>query len=256
MFYASLNVHVAAIPLPRGMKGRHVMKQLIVLLGAGLIFIAFGCGAETQSAEDFGELSLELIVGDGVQIDEVAWEITNVDYSESGVFDVSADGRTPSIDVFGLPAGSGYVMTMEAVSDNGEVSCSGSASFDVEVGTATYVAVLLNCRLPTEFGAAHAVGDLNVCPELTNVMVYPTAAPSGAGADSEIELEATAVDVDGDTISYDWYVTGSGVITSPTSASTNYLCVPGNHEITIRVTDWTGFDDCTASWTVPVTCGP
>jgi hypothetical protein len=55
MFYASRNVHVAAIPLPRGMKGRHVMTKRNIVTAAvaalGALAIAFTLVVSSPAAE-------------------------------------------------------------------------------------------------------------------------------------------------------------------------------------------------------------
>jgi hypothetical protein len=225
------------------------MKRLVTLLIAGLAFIALGCAMETQAADDIGSISVDLTIAAGFEIGEVDWELTNGMFTESGVIDISAPGSTASIEVFGVPAGPGYVMEMQAVSTNGAASCLGSAPLNVNVGEVSEVDVLLNCELPETLGAIRANGRFNVCANLAQVVVSPLQTSVG----NEIELESVAVDEDGDLIEYSWTATG-GSVGDPSASATTYVCeVVGEHSITISVSD-DGFDQCGDAWTTVVTC--
>ena len=227
------------------------MRNLIALLSVGLTFIAFGCGTETETPGETGALSLELVVGSDIQINEVAWEIANVglDYEESGAIDVSRDTGSASIELFGLPPGPGYIMTMTASSVDGKVSCSGSTPFDVEVGVVAEVQSYINCLRPTALGGVRANGEFNVCAQLTSMSAYPMYVVIG----EEMELEASAVDDEGDLIEYLWTATG-GTVADVSAPATSYVCdTAGDQFITIQVSD-DGFEACIRGWTVGVVC--
>jgi len=224
------------------------MKRLITLLSAGLAVIAFGCATETEAADGVGSLSLELVIAPGVVVAEVDWEITNGGEAQSGTIDVSAPGSTASIEVFGLAPGP-HVIEMVAISVNGQVTCVGSAPFDVEIGVATDVMVFLNCNLPESFGGVRANGDFNICANLERVVVSPLQTSVG----NDIDLSAQATDAEDDSIQYLW-TTLSGSIADPSAPNTTYTCEEiGDHDITITVSD-DDFDWCNDSWTVYVTC--
>ena len=225
------------------------MKRLITLLSAGLAFIALGCAMDTQAADEIGSLSLELVIAPGVVVDEVDWEITGPDdFGSSGTIDVSAPGSTASIEVFGLAPGP-YVIEMQATSVDGQVTCFGSDTFDVNVGEVTEVQFMINCRLSEALGAVRVNGPFNICADLSQVVVSPLQTSVG----NEIELESVAVDEEGDPIAYQWTAL-AGSFSDPTAASTSYTCEQvGSTGITIEVSD-DGFASCVDSWTVPVTC--
>jgi hypothetical protein len=205
---------------------------------------------DTQAGDNTGSLSLDLTIAEGVEVDEVNWEITDGAYEKSGTTDVSAPGSTASLEVFGLPAGSGYLIQMWTVSVDGVVACGGSEEFDVDVGETTPVMVFLHCQSAERLGAVRVNGKFNVCAELVDKLVTPLQTSVG----NDIDLMALAVDPESDPIEYRWTATG-GSIADAYARVTTYTCEQvGEQTITIQVSD-DGFDWCTDSWTVPVTCG-
>ncbi|TFH32543.1 MAG: hypothetical protein E4H00_01155 [Myxococcales bacterium] len=63
-----------------------------------------------------------------------------------GTIDTSASESTASIELFGVPEGSGYRVEMEALTAHGDFFCKGGARFDVVTGIATPVDITLNCN--------------------------------------------------------------------------------------------------------------
>ena len=224
------------------------LRWILVPLCLGLA--GYGCaGTETQQGES-GSLSLDLVLAGGVEIDVVDWQITGNDMNMGGAIDVSAPGSTASVEVFGLPVGAEpYVVELSAVSADQEVTCRGSAEFDVEVGVSTQVMVMLNCKRQDQLGAVRVNGKFNICSELTKVVVSPLQTSVG----NDISLLSAAVDEEGDPISYMWS-SHSGSLADPTAASTSYTCTEvGDDDITILVSD-DGGSYCMSMWTVRVTC--
>jgi hypothetical protein len=107
-----------------------------------------GCGSGSDtSGEPSSSLVLSLTIAEGVDIDEVLWRVSGGDMEDMlGAIDTSAPGSTASVELYGFPQGSGYLVEMEALSALGDFYCSGSTSFDVAVGAATPVDVTLRCR--------------------------------------------------------------------------------------------------------------
>lgn len=107
-----------------------------------------GCGAGSDtSGEPSSSLVLNLTIAQGVDIDEVLWRVSGGDMADMlGTIDTSAPGATASVELFGFPEGTGYVVEMEALSALADFYCSGSTGFDVTAGVATPVEVTLNCR--------------------------------------------------------------------------------------------------------------
>lgn len=231
------------------MFGPHSMRWLALVV-CGVVTVA-GCSSETSQSET-GSLSLALTLVDGFDIDEVSWTITGGEMPDmSGVVDTSAPDSTASVEVFGIPEGDGYLITMEATSTDGDLSCKGSANFDITAGAVTDVHVMLNCTLPEQFGGVRVNGKFNVCTVLTKAVVAPLQTSVG----NDIDLQAEAHDHEGDPIAYQWSAS-NGSIANPNAATTTYTCTQaGNDVIRIAVSD-DQFDYCISSWSVLVTCVP
>jgi len=203
--------------------------------------------ADTSGA---GDLKVELQMSDGTQIDEVAYVVSGNGIAPiSGTIQTSSPGATASVEIYGIPAGQDYTVTLTATSVDGQMECSGFAPFDVVVGVATEVAVMLNCKVGQRNGGVRVNGKINFCTDLIKVVVSPLQTSVG----NEIDVMAFAVDVEGDPIEYRWTGTG-GSFADPTSPVTTFTCEQvGEQTITITVSD-DGFDYCDCGWTTPVTC--
>jgi hypothetical protein len=157
------------------MSGYHSARwSIFVICGA---LTALGCvGTDTDTGQqgETGSLSLDLVIADGIVIDQVGWQITGNGMDMSGDIDVSAPGSTASVEVFGLPPGEeNYLVTLAAESADEQVGCRGSAEFNVEIGETTDVMVILNCKLPRRFGSVRVNGEFNICAELIKAVVSP-----------------------------------------------------------------------------------
>ena len=231
------------------MPGCRPLRWIALSLSALLPLV--GCVGSTDSPQgETGSLSVDLVLADGIEIDEVGWQITGNGMDMSGNIDVSAPGSTASVEVFGLPPGeTDYTVTLTATSTDQEVTCQGSAPFNVEVGQSTDVMVMLNCKKPRTLGGVRVNGKFNICTQLTKAVVSPLQTSVG----NDISLSAQAFDEEGDAIHYIWTGAG-GSIADPSAASTTYTCQDvGDHTVTIMVTDNDVYCRM-ATWTIPVTC--
>lgn len=222
--------------------------SLLSFLAAALVLAA--CSGEAPPNEtSAGSLLLQLELAAGVEISEVRWEISGADMEPmAGVIDTSAPGATASVEVFGLPPGQGYLVALEATTIDPEVACGGDAFFDVEAGASTEVMVMLNCKPPERLGGVGVNGELNLCPELTKVVVSPLQTSIG----DEITLSATAFDPEGDPITFFWFG-GRGEIADSSAPSTTYTCERvGEHAINVWIRD--DSFACSDYWSVEVKC--
>ncbi len=230
------------------MTGSRLMHWILCCLVAAASFA--GCTGDTNATGDSGSLNLNLELAPGVVINEVDWVLSgNGMDAMAGTIDTSAPGATASVEVFGLAPGENYLVELSATSDDGLITCGGSANFDVQVGIATDVMVMLNCKRPARYGGVRVNGKFNICAELAKVVVSPLQTSVG----NQIDLTAAGKDEEGDSISYIWTGTG-GSIADPNATSTTFTCGEvGEQTITITVSD-DDFQFCMAEWSVPVTC--
>lgn len=231
------------------MPALRLLNSLTLLLAASVAITSCSASSDPGPQGNTGGLSLTLTIDDGIEIDEVAWEITGEGMAPmSGVIDTSAPGSTVSVEVFGLPEGD-FIITLMATGTDGETMCGGSAPFSIEPGEVTETHVLLRCQLPTNLGGVRVDGKINICSELTKVVVSPLQTSVG----NVINVMADAVDREDDPIAYRWTAL-VGSIADPGDPITIYTCTTeGDDEITITVSD-DDFEYCMSQWTVAVTC--
>jgi len=229
---------------------RHQSLLVSVLATCAAFVAACNSGTIGEDNGNTGSLSLQLVLDNGAEINQVAWEITREGMEPmSGTIDTSAPGATASVEVFGLEGGDGYTITMTAVATDEQTSCKGEADFSVTVGEATDLMVVLRCQAPPRFGAVRVNGKFNICAELTKMIVSPLQTSVG----SEIDLSASGEDNEGDEVAFRWTSMG-GSIADDGAAETTFTCeTEGEGAVTVEVSD-DGFDHCLSGWTVPVTC--
>lgn len=222
----------------------NLMTWLSVCL-MGMLVTA-GCSNDSSDGPS-GALDLNLELAGSAQIDEVLYQISgNGMPPMGGIIDTSAPGATASVEVFGLPEGGDYLIELRAVANGGTV-CAGSAGFSVRANRATPVAVMLNCKAEQRLGSVRVNGKLNVCAELTKVVVSPLETSVG----SLIELSMEGRDAEGDPLRYLW-LASDGPISNPSSPRSVYGCqTAGAKFIEASVSDERG---CIDSWVVEVRC--
>jgi hypothetical protein len=217
-----------------------------------------GCssGAEPSDSaggEGVGSIGLNLQVG-GAILEEVSYKIVGPnEYVKSGTFKV-ADSSVLSAVLGGLPAGSGYTITLSGSTTDGETSCTGTGSFDIVAGQTTVVPVHLLCHQSSKAGSVKVGGTFNVCPVIDGV----TASPAEVLVGGTISLLASAHDSDAgpSALSYAWS-SDSGTFDDATAAAPTFTCTaPGAVTLTLSVADGDPADTCAAVATTTVTCTP
>jgi len=134
---------------------------------AATLFVALtaACGTEAPSAalDNFappsegaapplaenepGTLSFALQLEGGVTLTTFDYAITGPSFSKAGSIDVT-DSTTVSARIDGIPAGTGYAVTLSGVSvSTPKAQCSGSAVFDIQARTVTGVPIAIACHL-------------------------------------------------------------------------------------------------------------
>ncbi|MEM7437884.1 MAG: hypothetical protein AAF436_22240, partial [Myxococcota bacterium] len=226
------------------------MPSLTRLTIVGALCALAGCSTGTDSNPTPASLEVTFELTDGSQVDEVTYSVTGNEITPiEGVIDTSAPGSTASVEVFGLPPGLQYLVSMAAVTTDGTITCEGAARFDVSAGVATEVHVMLGCKRTPRLGGLRANGEFNVCADLIKVIASPLQTSLSNG----LALSADTSDEEGDPVAYRW--TGSGgSFADPSAPATTYSCeAEGPQTIEVEVSD-DGFDHCVDSWTIAVTC--
>lgn len=207
-----------------------------------------GCGGSDAShpASSFHE---------GLQVSPTAW-VTAATYTLSGPNGfVSAgnvdvgDSADVSIALGGLPAGTGYALSVRATATDGLTVCDGSKTFDVTAGNTTVTELVhLECSIPT--GDVNVNGPVNTCPILDDFTASPLALQVGGVS----ALKATAHDPDlgPQALGYAWSVNDVR-LPNQSAASLNFACSsPGDLILAVSVSD--GDPACATATSVKVSC--
>src|SRR6478609_10043408 len=226
-------------------------------LALGLCCAMFGCSSEaarqgSQTTEQVGEGALGLTLSSGATLTAVNYTIIGpASFNKAGSLDVS-NSTTISGLIGGLPAGSGYVVTLSASTADASLTCSGSATFNVSAHQTTPVSVAVTCKEPAKTGSVLVNGVLNVCPVVDGLSVTPSDLVVGGS----VGVSATAHDSDAApaALSYQWTTT-SGTLSSATAQNPTFTCTAaGTATLTLKVSDGDAKPDCADSATATVTC--
>jgi hypothetical protein len=232
-------------------------------LGFSTLLLAAACsdpgtGSSSRSPiadpgnESLGDVAMHLDLGMGITIKTASYNITGPNgFTKSGSIDVSHSATLSAI-ISGLPAGSGFNITLTATATDGTTLCVGSATFSVTPKTTSNVTVHLDCHEAPRTGSAMVNGSLNVCPVVDGVNANPAEAIVGTG----IRLSGAAHDSDAgpSPLKYAWTAT-SGVFDDPTSPNPLFTCAAtGVANITLTVSDGDSSPTCPDNLSVSVTC--
>jgi PKD repeat protein len=210
--------------------------------------LALASCSNSGNRDALGSVGFELDLSPGLTLDSASYQITGpASFSQSGTIDVRNSTRISAV-IGGLPAGTGFNITISATLSDGVTTCSGSALFDVVAGATSQVSVHLLCHEPERTGSVSINGTINICPMIDALSAIPAEVTVGHA----LALSARAHDRDGvpSPISYRWTAT-SGAVMPADGASPAFTCsAPGTVTVTLTVSD----GDCTDTATVTVTC--
>ncbi|MFO7177864.1 MAG: sulfatase-like hydrolase/transferase [Pseudomonadota bacterium] len=202
---------------------------------------------EVEPSEGGGAIGLELRLGPDIEVDVVRYTIEGPrGYSRTGEIPVVDASEIHHV-ISGIPAGRGYLVTLEAESNDRETTCSGQAEFDVVAQRTQSVWVTIECRKRPRHGTVVIGADTNVCPIIESL----AAAPSRILVGGTTELSATASDPDGgpSKLEYRWSTSSGSLEGEDTSSAVLTAHHPGTTTVTLEVSD----GSCTESWSVDVT---
>jgi arylsulfatase A-like enzyme len=227
------------------MKRWYGNSGLVTKLGAiPVVLLALGSSATLQScasepldsdgAEQAGSLGVRLEVAPGVTLSTVAYTITGNGFVKKGSIDTSG-APTISGRIGGIPAGTGYTLTLTATSTEGVTTFTGSATFDVTAGRTTSVDIHLRAAGTRGKGSVSVNGTLNVGPVIDELTVTPLTVEVG----SRITLTGLGSDVDYGpaALTYYWSTTG-GVIDDPLQPNATLTSEsPGTFTVKLTIAD-------------------
>jgi phospholipase C len=236
---------------------RKFSKASTIAILSTLVYIAgTGCSGTTTPSSSKGDTtggSIGLLLAGGtVNLSTLSYSITGPGgFTKTGSVDVSSS-TTASVVIGGLPAGTGFTITVTGTSTDGSTTCSGGASFSVTASSTTTVKLTLDCHQPPKTGSVSVTGTFNVCPNLTAISANPDEVLVG----SSIALSSTAVDPDNGPapLTYSW-TASSGKLTGASTASPSFECLTsGSATISLTVSDGDPQASCAAQGSVQVTC--
>ena len=233
---------------------RTIRRATILTILSSTAFVVGSCGAErstsTTNNAGLGSVDIALVQG-GVTLTTVNYSISGPNgFSKTGSINV-ASSNTVSAVIGGLPAGTGYTITLTGTGTDG-TACAGSAPFTVTAGTVTAVSVGLDCHQPANTGSVAVNGTINVCPNLESL----SASPAEVAVGSSLSLSAVAVDPDSgpSPLAYSW-TSSSGTLTGANTASPSFKCLTtGTATVSVTVSDGDPQASCAAQGSVQVTC--
>ena len=219
---------------------------LVCALALGASAVVEGCSsAPSGDVDDRGSLGVSLQVAPGVTLTSVTYAIARNGFNKSGAIDVSG-APAVSATIGGIPAGSGYTLTLTATSTDG-TTFSGSATFDVAAGGTTSVTIHLKGSGTGGTGSVAVNGTFNVAPVIDELTVTPRSVFVG----NTITLKGVGSDADQgpSPVTYYWSTTG-GVIDDPIGPNATLISdTPGTFTVKLTVSDGESTDTATSTVT-------
>ncbi len=234
--------------------GKHVLLACLAIPTFAACSAEPGSHASNTDADRSSSIGLELQLASGLTLDQASYTITGTGgFSLSGDIDIS-NSQTLSAVISGLPAGTGYTITLSGNTTDGGTRCAGSASFDVVAHETTPVTVSLACHQASSTGSVSVNGTVNICPSLDGISASPAEVKLGGS----IELSATASDADSAPapLTYAWSA-ASGTFDDASAAAPTFTCTaPGPVDITLTVSDGDATPRCAPELSTTVLCTP
>ena len=208
--------------------------------------------SESGSEESVGKLSLALRLASGATINSASYTITGPGgFTKAGTIDLTSATKLTAT-IGGLPAGSGYTVTLSATTTNGATTCGGSGTFSVVAHKTASVTVPMTCREAPRTGSVLVKGELNLCPTIDGISTNPAEVQVG----SSLTVSAAAHDTDAapSALTYAWTTT-SGTLSSATARDPSFTCTAvGPATLTLSVSDGDPAATCADTLTAVVNC--
>jgi len=235
-------------------------KLSILALGFCGITAVVGCGDQSSgknapaaaSQESSGEVNLALQLANGSTLNSASYTIVGPNsFSKTGTIDLSS-ATTLSATIGGLPAGSGYSITINATTTDTAATCAGSTTFSVQARATVSVNVALTCKEAPRTGSVMVAGVLNLCPVIDSLSANPSEVQVGG----TVALVAAAHDSDAgpSALAYTWSAS-AGTLSSATGQNSTFTCTtPGTATVTLAVADGDPDASCADNLSAQITC--
>ncbi len=207
-------------------------------------------GVSPPSGQDAtGAVGLALTLPGGSQVSSLSYRLTNGAVAYSGTYNISS-AEDVSFVVGSVAAGSGYTVTLTALTDDTLVSCTGRAGpFDVSNRATTGARVNLVCSNNGSGGVPIITATESNCAVWNTIVATPstttTVGVDEGGAGNSVTLWASAFASLPDLLAFTWSVPpGDGAISGAVqddagNDTATYTCPSwgGTYTITLSVTD-------------------
>lgn len=201
-----------------------------------------------------GELGLNLQPVSGVVVNVVSYRVTKgATVVKSGNIPVPGNETNFSFGV-PLPVGTDYVLSLEAVSVDGKVTCAGSAGpFNIIANQSVDITPTLSC---TDITTGQPIIDVDVvttaCPDIT--FDYVIATPRSQDVGKSIALYSNAVSASATALSYSWQIATAsvGTFTNGALKDATLNCAGEGNNVLVTVTADNG--ECTKSLSTKISC--
>jgi hypothetical protein len=196
-------------------------------------------------------MTLAVTLSDSVTVNAVNYQVSgNGIMPIAGSLDVTSLLH-PTVSISGIPAGSGYAVTLDAVSVDSKTTCRGMGTFSVAAGQTATVNVILLCH-GAGSGGIMLGGRFDNCPFVESASTEAAELP--VRGVTSISASATDYD-DADVIGFTWTLNPAalGIIGNSKAPSTTFRCnAPGLAQLNVTVSD--GACGQTRSAAIAITC--
>jgi|HubBroStandDraft_6_1064221.scaffolds.fasta_scaffold292313_2 hypothetical protein len=179
---------------------------------------------------------MQLILPSGQEIEVVSWALTGPNGLATVVQSGNVDSQSLGVSflVGGIPAASGYSITLSGTATDGSVTCTGAAQFNVAARTTTDVSVELACSVATGGSRVTLVnGTAFDCAGTSGIAASPTETTVG----HSVSLHGLATGPAPAALTYQWSAP-TGTFDQPTAATSNFECASaGPVTVTLVVGD-------------------
>lgn len=214
----------------------HAALVLALAAGGCLAEVDSGKPAPGKPANATGSFGVAAAIIAGVEVAEVTYVVSGNGIDPlTGTIPLTDPGATISTQIGGLPAGTGYTVTLNATSVSGGIACTGSAVFDVLLGQTTPVDLVMACSSANDGGTILVGLDSSVsqCPSLN----AGQSAPFELLVGESMLVDVAASDADTASLTFSWY-SSLGSVGTPNAPSTTFECTTaGTALLTLTVSD-------------------